>query len=161
MTVIESGHSRGGRAVRVYIHGDKPVEMVDVEETVFVSTLVPDGATVWAEDAEAPLDAAATVAEVTNSGRAAVHVGRGQVTVSVAYNGATKSAAFGPGVRIQKVLDWATGPDGFAVNPVDAASLVLRLSGSAADLDSDEHVGSLAADGVLALDLVAGVRFAG
>jgi hypothetical protein len=150
--------------MRIYVHDSEGKRVVEADEAAALAevTGADAGAKIWAEDAAEPLAADATVGVLANRDVAAVHVGRGQITVSVTYAGATKSETFGPGTKIDKVLDWATGNDGFNVPEGDRDDLVLRLKGSTDPLDPDTHVGTLAGKGeTLALDLLPGDKFAG
>ena len=150
--------------MRVYVHDSEGKRVVEADEDaslVDVAGAVGD-VQVWAEDADEPLAADATVAMLADRDVAAVHVGTGQITVTVTYNGQTKSESFGPGTKIDKVLDWAVGRGGFNVPVGDRDDLVLRVSGTTDPLDPDTHIGTLVNKGEkLALDLVPGDRFAG
>lgn len=151
--------------MRVYIHDSESKRAIEAAEgstiTDIIDSLEP-GVQVWAEDAEEPLAPGATVADLAGGGRAAVHVGKGLVSVQVFYNGLNKSKSFGPGTKVEKVFDWAVGTDAFNIPEVDAQTLALRRHGSSEDLDPDTHVGTLADDQrSLLLDLVPGDRFAG
>jgi hypothetical protein len=150
--------------MRIYVHdsaGKRVVEAKEAETLVDVIGVEGD-VEIWAEDAAEPLAADATVAVLKDLEVVAVHVGKGQITVTVTYNGDTKSESFGPGTKIDKVLDWATGADGFNIPDGDRDDLVLRLKGSTETLDPDKHIGTLAEKGdTLALDLVSGDKFAG
>lgn len=151
--------------MRVYVHDAKGKRVVDAEEATLLVEVVgaaDGGAQIWAEDSNVPLAADATVEALAGRDVAAVHVGKGQITVSVTYNGTTKSEAFGPGTKIDKVFDWAVGQSEFEIPEGDREDLVLRLAGDTADLDADTHIGTLTdKQGTLALDLVSGERFAG
>ena len=150
--------------MRVYVHDVEGTRVVEADQTARLSdvTGAEDGVQIWAEDAAEPFAAGATVALLADRDVAAVHVGKGRIIVTVAYNGDTKSESFGPGTKIDKVLDWATGPEGFNVPGGDREDLVLRRQGSTEPLDSDTHIGTLAENGdTLALDLLPGDRFAG
>lgn len=151
--------------MRVYIHDSESKRVVEAAEDATITDII-DGigadAEVWAEGADEPLAAGATIADVADGGRAAVHVGNGQVTLQVMYNGVTKSKSFGPGNKIEKVFDWAVGDEAFNIPDTDAQTLALRLHGSPEDLEPDTHVGTLADNQRnLNLDLVPGERFAG
>lgn len=151
--------------MRVYIHDSESKRVIQAAEGSAITDIIDGleaGDEVWAEDAEEPLAPGATVADLAGGGRAAVHVGKGLVSVQVFYNGVSKSRSFGPGTKVEKVFDWAVGNDAFNVPGVDAQTLALRLHGSTEDLDPDTHVGTLADDERnLVLDLVPGERFAG
>lgn len=150
--------------MRVYVHDSDGRRVLEADEAATLAEVigVEDNAKIWAEDAAEPFAADATVAALADRDVAAVHVGKGRITVSVTYNGVTKSDSFGPGTKIDKVLAWATGRDGFNVPVGDCDDLVLRLSGITEPLDPDTHIGTLAEKGeTLALDLLPGERFAG
>jgi hypothetical protein len=153
--------------MRIYVHDSEGKRVVDADEsaTLVDVTGAEAGVKIWAEDAAEPLAADATVAAIAAIGEsdvAAVHLGKGQITVTVTFGHETKSESFGPGTKIDKVLDWATGRDGFNIPAGDRDDLVLRLTGSTEPLDPDTHIGTLARKGdKLALDLVPGDKFAG
>jgi hypothetical protein len=149
--------------MRVYVHDSEGKRVVEADENAsLIEAIGADGAQVWAEDADAPLPADAKVAVLADRDVAAVHVGKGQITVTVTDNGPTKSESFGPGTKIDKVLEWAVDGSGFNVPAGDRDDLVLRVSGNADPLDADTHIGTLVNKGdTLALDLVPGDRFAG
>jgi len=150
--------------MRVYVHDSEGKRVIEADEDaslIEVAGVVGD-VQVWAEDSDEPLAADATVAVLADRDVAAVHVGSGQITVTATYNGQTKSESFGPGTKVDKVLDWAVGAGGFNIPEGDRDALVLRAKGSPEDLDPDTHIGTLAKKGeTLALDLVPGERFAG
>ena len=150
--------------MRVYVHDSEGKRVIEADEDaslIEVAGVVGD-VQVWAEDSDEPLAADATVAVLADRDVAAVHVGSGQITVTATYNGQTKSESFGPGTKVDKVLDWAVGAGGFNIPEGDRDDLVLRAKGSPEDLDPDTHIGTLAKKGeTLALDLVPGERFAG
>lgn len=149
--------------MRVYVHDSEGKRVVEAEgDASLIEATGVDGDTrIWAEDADEPLAADAKVSVLADQDVAAVHVGKGPIAVSVTYNGQTKSESFGPGTKIDKVLDWAVGQRGFDIPEGDQDDMVLREHGSPNDLDPDTHIGTLADKGVLALDLVPGERFAG
>ncbi|CAN5327961.1 hypothetical protein BH09ACT10_BH09ACT10_16800 [soil metagenome] len=152
--------------MRIYVHDSEGMRVVEAESAEkLVDVISAEGdVELWAEDAAEPLAADATLAVLIELDAVAIHVGtgKGKITVSVTYNGETKSDTFGPGTKVDKVLDWATGSHGFKIPKGDRDDLVLRLKGSAAPLDPDTHIGTLASKGAtLALDLVAGDKFAG
>lgn len=150
--------------MRIYVHDAEGKRVVEADADVTLAEVTGSGpgVEIWAEDAAEPLTADATAASLADRDVVAVHVGKGQITVTVRYGSETRSESFGPGTKIDKVLDWATGRDGFEIPEGDRDDLVLRLHGSTDALDPDTHVGTLAGTGEsLALDLVPGDRFAG
>ncbi|TDO58216.1 hypothetical protein EV651_110252 [Kribbella sp. VKM Ac-2571] len=151
--------------MRVYVHDSEGKRVIEADEdSSLVEAAGIDGgdARIWIEDTDEPVAVDAKVGVLSDRAVAAIHVGKGQITVSVTYNGQTRSDAFGPGTKIDKVLDWAVGSHGFDIPVGDQDDLVLREHGSPEDLDPDTHIGTLAGKGdTLALDLVPGERFAG
>lgn len=150
--------------MRIYVHDSEGKRVVEADDAAALAdvTGADAGAKIRAEDAAEPLSADATVGVLADRDVAAVHVGKGQITVSISFAGATRSETFGPGTKIDKVLDWATDKDGFNVPEGDRDDLVLRLKGSTDPLDPDTHIGTLAGKGeTLALDLLPGDKFAG
>lgn len=150
--------------MRIYVHDSEGKRVVEADEAATLADVAgaEAGAKIWAEDAAEPLAADATVAAIADHDVAAVHVGKGQITATVTFGHETKSESFGPGTKIEKVLDWATGRDAFNIPAGDRDDLVLRLQGSTEPLDPDTHIGTLAGKGdTLALDLVPGDKFAG
>ena len=150
--------------MRIYVHDSEGKRVVEADEaaTLVDVTGAEAGVKIWAEDAAEPLAADATVATIAERDVAAVHLGKALITVTVTFGHETKSESFGPGTKIDKVLDWATGRDGFNIPSGDRDDLVLRLQGSTEPLDPDTHIGTLARKGdTLALDLVPGDKFAG
>ena len=103
--------------MRVYVHDSEGKRVVEADEDASLIEVVGvvGDVQVWAEDADEPLAADATVAVLADRDVAAVHVGNGPITVTVTYNGQTKSESFGPGTKIDKVLDWAVGARGFNI----------------------------------------------
>ena len=150
--------------MRLYVHDSEGKRLVEADEdaTLIEAIGVHGDSHVWAEDADEPLAADAKVGMLAGSEVAAVHVGKGQITVTVTYNGQTKSKSFGPGTKIDKVLDWTLSSQGFNIPVGDRDDLVLRLSGSTEPLEPDAHIGTLVSKAdTLVLDLVPGERFAG
>lgn len=150
--------------MRIYVHDSQGTSVVEAENgaTLIEVTGAQAGTAVWSEDAAEPLPADATVAVLAERDVAAVHVGKGQITVAVTFGHQTKSKSFGPGTKIDTVLGWATGRDGFEIPAGDRDDLVLRIKGSTEPLDPDMHIGTLAGKGgALAFDLLPGDRFAG
>jgi hypothetical protein len=119
---------------------------------------------VYAEDRETPLPAASTLEAAGLSNHSSVHLSRcPRVAVTVHYNGQDRSEAFGPGVPMHRVKEWAVGNKGFNLNPVDAAEHVLQLTGTSDRPDEDVHIGSLVGGSgcKVEFDLVAKVRVEG
>lgn len=119
---------------------------------------------VYREDAEGALSPNATLEAAGVGDRSSVHVSQcTRVAVTVHFNGAQRTATFGPGVPMHRVKQWAVGKQGFDLTPVDAAEHVLQITGTQERPDEDVHVGALAHAPTCAVefDLVAKVRVEG
>lgn len=117
------------------------------------------------EDAPDPLDPHRTIAELVVVEQVEIlHLHRHRrhrVEVDVRYHGRRVQDRYAPSATLRRVERHAVRELGIA--GADAADLVLRLRGSDADLDPEDHVGTLAGpEGhAVALDLVPAHRFAG
>ncbi len=112
-----------------------------------------------AEDGEEPMDLAVVVAEEKVSGRVHhVHRAR-QIEVSVFYQGRQIEKRFPPSARVQRVLDWAVGRDGFKIDPAIAPEMELALHGQTTALPKNAHIGRYLRHPhhELAFDLIRGV----
>jgi len=112
----------------------------------------------FVEDSEEPLDQAVAVLE--DATRRMHHVHRVRtVEVSVYYQDRPETKRFSPSTRIQRILDWAIGPDGFHLDATIAPEMELSLSGSTTPLPKGAHLGRYVhhPDQRLVLDLVRGV----
>lgn len=108
-----------------------------------------DGLWIFAEDSDDPVDLNMPVQVLVpgkGEGSAEVvrlHQGRCQrVTVSVIFNGVTKSRDFPPVTRVAHVHHWATH-NAFEMSPRDASEHVLELVGSNDRPDLDTQIGTL------------------
>jgi hypothetical protein len=153
--------------LEIYIHrsGRERIKLREVDGSIRVAEAVElaDGEAIWLEEAEEPLLADGTVAELVGE-RGHVHVSRcRRVEVSVTFNGPTKSHHFAPGATIRRVLDWATGPDAFPMSEADRVEHALQLCNTTDQPDPSDHVGSfVTAEGCgVCFDLVPKHRFEG
>jgi hypothetical protein len=113
----------------------------------------------FVEDVEEPIDLAILIAEEMGRGKVHhVHRAR-QVEVSVFYNGQQKEKRFPPSARVQRVLDWAVGREGFNIDRAIAPEMELALHGSTTALPRDAHIGRFIRHPhhKLALDLIRGI----
>ena len=93
------------------------------------------------EDAEEPLDLATVITEETTGGKVH-HVHRVlKIDAIVFYQGHQMDKHFPPSARVQRVLDWAVGPDGFKIDPVIAPEMELALHGQTTALPKNAHIG--------------------
>lgn len=117
------------------------------------------------EDNPDPLDPTRSIRElVADEQMEILHLHRHRhrhIEVDVRYHGQHVQARYAPSATLHRVERRAVRELGIA--DADAADLVLRRRGSDADLDPEDHLGTLAGPGAdaVALDLVPAHRFAG
>jgi hypothetical protein len=88
------------------------------------------------------------------------HVHRAKhIAVEVFYMAGNRSREFSPATRIQRVLEWAVGPDGFGIDPTIAPEMELALQGTTTALPKSAHIGRFShhPGGHVNLDLIRGV----
>ena len=157
--------------MEIYVHSAEreDPEVVEVAEVALVGEIV-SGAEgdvaelVWIEGADEPLDLSVTFEGAGIRDRDHVHRGRcRKVDVHVRFNAVTKTYDFSPATRVERVLNWATGKDGFDLTSAEAAKHTLAVPGADHPLDSRVHVGSLVGSGAceVLLDLLPKARFEG
>ena len=81
-----------------------------------------------------------------------------RLNVEVSYQDEPKDHPFSPASTIQRVLDWAMGPQGFKIDPSIAPEMELALDGSEKPLPRHAHLGRFAhyPSHELRLDLIRG-----
>lgn len=112
----------------------------------------------FVEDEEEPLDLALVV--VKEMSRKVHHVHRArQIEVAVYYKDQREDRRFSPSARVQRVLDWVNGPDGFKIDSAIAPEMELALHGQTAVLPKNAHIGRFVAHPhhAVEFDLVRGV----
>ncbi len=155
--------------MEIYVHPEAPGELrlVVVDGGLSVDEFIRteedgEGLSAWLEGAQAPLPSAAILTDAGLTERAHVHIGRCKsVAVSARYGGDTKEKAFPPADTVQAVFEWVVGPHGFNLSPTEKAKHTVAVCGVDAEADRTAHIGSLATDCALCLDLVPKVRFEG
>jgi len=88
------------------------------------------------------------------------HVHRARrIKVLVHYQNGTKEKVFPPSTRVQTVLDWAVGPEGFKIDPTIAPEMELALHSETTELQKQAHIGRYVRHPHhdLALDLIRGI----
>jgi hypothetical protein len=137
---------------------------VDAEQTIadfLADQSAADGAALWLEDAETPLEPARSLRDAGLEDRARVHISTcRKVEVVVHFNG-DKEKEFPPAATLGSVFEWATGPHGFKLSATERAKHTLTLCDSETESDRAEHVGALAEDCRVCFDLAPKDRFAG
>jgi hypothetical protein len=120
----------------------------------------PDAeAALFVEDSDEPLDLATTVVDDSFLGRVH-HVHRvRRVTVAICYKEREIERRFSPSTRVQRVLDWAVGHEGFNIDPSIAPEMELALQGTEKPLPKSAHIGRFVhhPHHELKLDLIRGV----
>lgn len=92
------------------------------------------------EDCDEPVSLAVIIDEEFGGRVHHVHRAR-RVDVAVHYNGGEKHRHFSPATRVQLVLDWAVGKDGFNIDPTIAPELELAIHGQTTALPKNAHIG--------------------
>jgi hypothetical protein len=115
-------------------------------------------AALFIEDRDEPLNLDLIIGEDAAGKVHHVHRAR-RIEVVVYYQNAEKEKAFSPSTRVQAVLDWAVGPEGFKIDPVIAPEMELALHGDTTELPKQAHIGRYVRhpDHKLVLDLSRGV----
>ena len=116
-------------------------------------------ANLFVEDEEQPLELDYVIGESSIRGKVH-HIHRARhIEVTVYYQGQQKDRRFSPSVRIQRVLDWAVGSKGFAIDPIIAPEMELSQHGQTAALPKNAHIGRFVSHPhkSLLLDLIRGV----
>ena len=111
------------------------------------------------EDNDEPLDLALVIVDEVVRGKVHhVHRAR-QVEVTVFYKDGHKEKRFSPSARVQRVLDWAVGREGFNIDPPIAPEMELAQHGQTTALPKNAHIGRYVRHPhhVLALDLIRGI----
>jgi len=115
---------------------------------------------VFEEDSDEPLDLDAKLKDDADPGMT-YHVHQAEkVSVTVYYLDLHKKRNFSPATRIQVVLDWAVGRDGFNVDSSIAPEMELALTDKPAEeVPRSAHLGRYAGgkDKELEFDLVRGI----
>jgi hypothetical protein len=143
---------------KLYIHkrGIPEPELIEVEESITVEELIVrhgnEGDRAWARDGD-ELIVTEIVVDIVEE-RSHIHVGpHAKIDVTVRYETGDKSKEYKPGTKVQTVLDWARGDDGFNVPPNQRGELGLFLPDSKEPLDPDEVIGVFAEHDHLRLTL--------
>jgi len=98
-------------------------------------------AALFVEDTEEPLDLAVVAVPEEVSGKIH-HVHRvRKIEVEVFYQLQHKEKKSPPSARVQRVLDWAVGKDGFNIDPSIAPEMELALHGQTKPLPKNAHIG--------------------
>jgi hypothetical protein len=100
-----------------------------------------EGAALFVEDCENSVDLTVVLVEEDVAGKVH-HVHRShKIEVGVFYQGRKLARRFPPSARVQRVLDWAVGPEGFKIDPAIAPEMELALHGETTALPKNSHIG--------------------
>lgn len=152
--------------MQIFLHTPTGLALVEnLDDNATIADLIDKAgltdATAWAENGEDPLETADLVASVVGD-RGHIHINRcRRVDVTVNYAGKQKSRTFAPGATIQATRQWAIGPNGFDLPAKERPKHEVGVCGTGVIADRNDHVGTLAADCVLCLDLAPKDRFQG
>ena len=141
---------------------------VDADPQSTVATLAAecagDGAYVWIEGAEEPLDPAAALDAAGVTERCHVHISTCEtIAVEVRYAGETGAHRVSPAITVGALLERVARADGgFGLTDTERAQHVLALQREGDELDWAEHIGSaIGEDCTVLLDLRPKERFQG
>jgi hypothetical protein len=139
--------------IELFVEGEglADVEAIRIPEGSAASEIVAAVATkggfpaeealLFVEDVEEPLDLAVVVVREKAVGKVH-HVHRARtIEVAVYYQGRHIEKRFPPSARVQRVLDWAVGPEGFKIDPAIAPEMELALHGQTTPLPKNAHIG--------------------
>ncbi len=117
-----------------------------------------EGAILFIEDRDEPLDLDLVIRQDSAGEVHHVHRAR-RIEVMVHYQNSAKEKPFSPSTRVQAVLDWAVGPEGFKIDPIIAPEMELALRGQTVYLPKQAHIGRYVRHPQhdLVLDLVRGI----
>jgi hypothetical protein len=151
--------------MQIFVHSPIGLVLQDIDEHTSVSDLVKqiglDDASAWLEDTDEPLDPTNVLTNVANDNDH-IHLNRcHRVEVTVNFAGKEKSRKFAPGATIQAVRRWAVGPNGFDLPAKEQPKHEVGVCGTGNIAERTDHVGTLAADCSVCLNLAPKDRFQG
>jgi hypothetical protein len=151
--------------MRIFLHTDSGLTLESIDETITISELADTrgigDAVGWLEDADDPLEGSTRVAPAVGE-NGHLHLNRcRQIEATINYAGKTKVHSFAPGVTIGRVRRWAIGEDGFDLPQKERPKHEVGLCGTGIITDRNDHIGTLATDCKLCLDLAPKDRFQG
>lgn len=151
--------------MRIFLHTDSGLTLQTIDETTTIAELSEaagvDAAIGWLEDADEPLDGSTRVAAAVGD-KGHLHLNRcRRVEVAINYAGRTKTHCFVPGATLGRVRRWAIGENGFDLPQKERPKHEVGVCGTGIIADRNDHVGTLATDCELCLDLAPKDRFQG
>lgn len=152
--------------MQIFLHTPTGLALVEkLDDATTIADLIDQAgltdASAWIEDGEDALELTDRVAQVAGD-KSHIHVNRcRRVDVSINYGGKQKSHGFSPGSTIQAVRQWAVGKDGFDLPVKERPKHEVGVCGTGVIADRNDHIGTLATDCTLCLDLAPKDRFQG
>jgi hypothetical protein len=147
--------------MRIYVHkqDEQDVEALETtpEEVIAETLRLEVDEVVLLEDTDQVIDVSLTFEEAVVVERSHVfHGKRHRIKAIVVFNGEPRDREFSAAARVERVFDWATGPDGFGLDKADAAEHQLALASDDKVPPGDVHLGSLPQDppGVVTFNLI-------
>ncbi len=151
--------------MRIFLHTNSGLALQEIDDTTTIADLADavglDDATCWPEDADEPLDGNTRAAEAVGE-NGHLHLSRCRgVEVIINYAGRDKTDEFPPGTTVGRVRRWAIGEDAFNLPQKERPKHEVGLCGTGVIADRNDHIGTLATDCELCLDLAPKDRFQG
>jgi hypothetical protein len=152
--VVEAGKMENKAAeIEVFVEGEglAGVEVVRIPAGSVTGKIIEavavrggftvEGAALFVEDCENSIDLTVVLVEEDVVGKVH-HVHRShRIEVGVFYQGLRLVKRFPPSARVQRVLDWAVGPEGFRIDPPIAPEMELALHSQTTALPKNAHIG--------------------
>ena len=157
-------------ALFVHQHGAEEPLLATTSAATTVRALIeqvgadPLADSIWVEDRDDALELDASLEAAGLGDRSHAHIGRCRtVSVTVRFNGTTRTHVFRPATTIARVFTWAAGPQGFNLPAEQRPKHALAVAGADHFLDAEVHIGSLADPTCreVQLDLLPKERFEG
>ena len=152
----------------IFLHQrQKDIRIVEVELDTTVGKLatefLDEKASVWIQDAEEALDPDKSLEHAGVTTLSHVHISLAEkVYVKVYQTDHDIEQAFFPATTVEKVFNWAVGPEGFKLTDTEAAKHILATCDKREEVDPEAHIGRYAGeDSSVCLDLVPRDRFEG
>lgn len=152
--------------MQIFLHTPTGLALVEkLDDATTIADLIDQAgltdASAWIEDGEDALELTDRVADVAGD-KGHIHVNRcPRVDVTINYGGKQKSHGFAPGSTVQAVRQWAVGKDGFDLPVKERPKHEVGVCGTGVIADRNDHIGTLATDCALCLDLAPKDRFQG
>jgi hypothetical protein len=151
--------------MQIFLHTDTGLTLETIDDSTTIADLAEaagvDDAIGWLEDTDDPIDSD-TKAAVVVGDNGHLHVNRcRRVEVTINFAGRTKTHAFAPGTTVGRVRRWAIGDGGFDLPQKERPKHEVGICGTGVIADRNDHIGTLATNCQLCLDLAPKDRFQG